>query len=149
MLGFFKVHEDAQILSYAHSHDSGMDVCSVNDTFILHPFERALVKTGLKVVIPVGYEIQVRSKSGLALKQGLMVLNSPGTVDEGYTGEIGVILYNGSDVSCTIAKGQKIAQFVLCAVGKPDKVYELTKEEYEELTDKYTRGTGGFGSTGT
>ena len=90
-LGFKKIHPDAQLPSYAHVGDSGMDVCSVEDVE-LRPFTPTLVKTGLIAEIPLGYEIQVRPRSGLALKQGVTVFNTPGTVDAGYRAEIGIIL---------------------------------------------------------
>jgi dUTP pyrophosphatase len=102
------------------------------------------VPTGLHIDIPENYEIQVRSKSGLALKQGLMVLNSPGTVDQGYTGEIKVIIFNTTKETIKIEKGQKIAQAVVCPVvcGK-----WLTLKEVSNITEK-DRSDKGFGSTG-
>ena len=110
----------------------------------IEPMDRRLVSTGIHIDIPDGYEIQVRSKSGLALKQGLMVLNSPGTVDQGYTGEIQVILFNTSKYRHNIIKGQKIAQAVLCPVvsGK-----WITLVEKKEINEK-DRNANGFGSTG-
>ena len=90
-LGFKKVHPDAKLPSYAHEGDAGMDVYAVEDVK-LNPFTPTLVKTGLIAEIPTGYEIQVRPRSGLALKEGITVFNAPGTVDSGYTGEIGIIL---------------------------------------------------------
>jgi dUTP pyrophosphatase len=136
---FQKLHPDAQVPSYAHNDDAGADVYTVLE-MTLQPFHRAAIPTGLAVDIPDGYEIQVRPKSGLALKHGITVLNSPGTVDAGYRGEIQVIMINLGTEAYTFAKGQKIAQLVL----KP-----VTKANYVEgelgISD---RGTGGFGSTG-
>ena len=106
----------------------------------LEPHKRAAIPTGLAVDIPIGYEIQVRPKSGLALKHGITVLNSPGTVDAGYRGEIQVIVINLGDAAYTFAKGQKIAQLVL----KP--VIQASYVEGELGTSN--RGVGGFGSTG-
>jgi dUTP pyrophosphatase len=105
---------------------------------------RALAPTGLRFDIPMGHEIQVRPKSGLALKEGLTVLNTPGTVDAGYDGEVKVIIYNTNPQSYQIKKGQKIAQAVLCPVinGK-----FVTLHEVIELNEK-ERGSNGFGSTG-
>lgn len=142
-LNYMKSHSDAKDPNYAYQSDSGFDLYSVDEVNFL-PFERKLVPTGLFFDIPEGYEIQVRTKSGLALNQGLMVLNSPGTVDQGYTGEIKVILMNMNNEVLTVTKGQKIAQAVLCPVvsGKWIKLIEVKK-----LGDK-ERSDNGFGSTG-
>jgi dUTP pyrophosphatase len=142
-IGVELVHEDAKIPSYAYPSDSGFDLRSTIET-IIPPFGRALIPTGLKLSIPDEYEIQIRPKSGLALNQGLTVLNTPGTVDSGYVGEIQVIMFNTNSQSVTISKGMKIAQAVLCPVvnGKYVSI---------ELTDKVgnkDRGNNGFGSTG-
>lgn len=155
-LGFKKIHPDAKLPSYAHIGDAGMDVCAVEDVE-LFPFTPTLVKTGLVADIPTGYEIQVRPRSGLALKKGITVWNSPGTIDCGYVGEIGVIMLwapqarvssddgffaNVSDrFFVTINKGDRIAQLVLAPVTKAEIV------EVSEVSDT-ERGTGGFGSTG-
>jgi dUTP pyrophosphatase len=128
---------------YAYPTDSGFDLYSTEDLTI-ESFGRALVSTGLHFDISDGYEIQVRSKSGLALKQGLMVLNSPGTVDQGYTGEIKVILFNTTKNDITINKGQKIAQGVVCPVVS-GKWINLVKVDNIEDKD---RSDNGFGSTG-
>jgi dUTP pyrophosphatase len=142
-LPFSKSNPDAVSPKYAYESDSGFDLYSTEEQWIFG-FDRALIPTGLHIDIPEGYEIQVRSKSGLALKQGLMVLNSPGTVDQGYTGEIQVILFNTSKDKVKIEKGQKIAQAVLCPVvsGK-----WITLVEKKEINEK-DRNANGFGSTG-
>jgi dUTP pyrophosphatase len=136
---FQKLHPEAQIPSYAHIGDAGADVYAVSEVTV-EPQKRAAIPTGLAVDIPIGYEIQVRPKSGLALKHGITVLNSPGTVDAGYRGEIQVIVINLGDAAYTFAKGQKIAQLVL----KP--VIQAIYVEGELGTSD--RGVGGFGSTG-
>jgi dUTP pyrophosphatase len=128
---------------YAYITDSGFDLRSTEE-LIIKAGERALVGTGLSFDIPDGYEIQVRSKSGLALKQGLMVLNSPGTIDFGFTSEIKVILFNTSKEDVTISLGQKIAQAVLCPVVS-GKWVNLVKTDKIEDKD---RNNNGFGSTG-
>jgi dUTP pyrophosphatase len=140
---FMKSHEDAKDPKYAYQSDSGFDLYSIEEVKFL-PFQRKLIPTGLFFDIPEGYEIQVRTKSGLALKEGLMVLNSPGTVDQGYTGEIKVILMNMNNEVITVNKGQKIAQAVLCPVvsGKWIKLIEVKKLENKD------RNENGFGSTG-
>ena len=139
-LRFKKVHPDAVLPSYAHPSDAGMDVRSV-DELTLAPGERALVHTGLVMLLPPRYEAQVRPRSGLALKNGVTVLNAPGTIDSGYRGEVGVILINHGDADFAIAKGDKIAQLVIAPVTQPEVV------EVSEV-DETDRGSGGFGSTG-
>ena len=136
---FQKLHPDAQVPNYAHTGDAGADVYSVAEV-TLQQGDRAAIPTGLAVDIPLGYEIQVRPKSGLALKHGIAVLNSPGTVDAGYRGEIQIIVINLGKEAYTFAKGQKIAQLVL----KP--VIQAQYVEGELGTSD--RGVGGFGSTG-
>ena len=142
-LGVELVHEDAKVPSYAYPSDSGFDLRSTIEINI-PPFGRALIPTGIKLSIPEEYEIQVRPKSGLALNQGLTVLNTPGTVDSGYVGEIKVIVFNTNNETVTISKGMKIAQAVLCPVvcGKYVSL-ELTNK-----VDDKDRGDKGFGSTG-
>ena len=108
----------------------------------LDPGARGLISTGLSLSIPVGYEVQLRPRSGLALRHGLTLLNSPGTIDSDYRGEVGVILINLGDAPVTIAHGERIAQIVLAAVER------LAWDEVEIL-DTSVRGGGGFGSTGT
>ena len=140
---FSKSHPDGVNPKYAYTSDSGFDLYSTEDVWI-HDSDRKLISTGIHLDIPEGYEVQIRSKSGLAVKQGLFVLNSPGTVDEGYTGEIQVILFNTTDEKIKIEKGQKIAQAVLCPVvsGKWIKFVEV-----ENILSK-DRNENGFGSTG-
>lgn len=153
-----KLYEDAIVPSRAHVTDSGMDlfVYQIDKLFsesnedgvdiksseiLLSPGSRILVNTGIAATVGVGYEIQIRPRSGLALKQGLTVLNTPGTVDEAYRGTVGVIIINLSSRHVKIEKGMKIAQMVACPVflGEVEIVDDLN------ATD---RGTGGFGSTG-
>ena len=134
-----KLFPDTILPSYAHNGDAGMDLCSYEDG-ILAPGERKLFKTGLSVEIPLGYEMQIRSRSGLALKFGIAVLNSPGTIDAGYRGELGIILINHSGFPYQVKRGDKIAQ------GKISKVEEVAIKLVEELSET-TRGGGGFGST--
>ena len=142
-LPYIKMDESVKDLTFAYETDSGFDLYSVEEKTI-KSFGRDILSTGVKLNIPEHYEIQVRSKSGLALNDGLMVLNSPGTVDQGYTGEIRVILFNTSDKQITIKKGQKIAQAVLCPVvcGKWIDLKEVGKIENKD------RSENGFGSTG-
>ncbi len=134
---------DAVFPKYAYPSDSGFDLHSTQDLEI-GPFGRILVPTGIKVSFPEGYEIQVRPKSGLAIKQGLTVLNTPGTVDQGYTGEIQVIVFNTNNHTVVIPKGMKVAQAVLCPVVNAKYV---NFENVSSIEDK-DRGDNGFGSTG-
>jgi dUTP pyrophosphatase len=127
---------------YAFPSDSGFDLTSIEDIWIFAG-DRKLVPTGLRFDIPDGYEIQVRSKSGLALNQGLMVLNSPGTVDSGYNGEVKVILFNTSNQNVKLEKGQKIAQAVLCPVVNGKWVNLIKVDDIDEKD----RNDNGFGST--
>lgn len=142
-LGVELIHSDAVFPSYAYPSDSGFDLYSVSE-IRLQPFGRALIPTGIKLEIPEGYEIQVRPKSGLALNQGLTVLNTPGTVDSGYNGEIKVIVFNTNNEPVTIAKGMKIAQAVLCPVMCGTYVNFTPIDKIEDKD----RGDNGFGSTG-
>jgi dUTP pyrophosphatase len=141
-LGYTKLHPDAVDPKYNYPSDSGFDLHSVQDLEI-PPFGRILVPTGLSFDIKDGYEIQVRSKSGLAINQGLMVLNSPGTVDNGYTGEVQVIVFNTNNYIVTIPKGMKVGQAVLCPVVNGKWVDLVNKESVSEKD----RGDNGFGST--
>ena len=122
---------------------AGMDVrANIDQDITLAPLERSLVKTGLFVEIPIGCEIQVRPRSGLAFKKGITVLNSPGTIDADYRGEIGVLLVNLSSKSFTIKDGERIAQLVLAS-------HEQAIWHEVETLENSDRGQGGFGSTGT
>ncbi len=126
--------------TYAHPGDAGMDVRSIEE-LTLEPGARALVHTGLVFQLPPDAEAQVRPRSGLALKHGVTVLNSPGTIDAGYRGEVGVILVNLGQQPFKIEKGMKIAQVVVSRVEQAEIV------DVQE-TDETDRGSGGFGSTG-
>ncbi|MCI6160520.1 MAG: dUTP diphosphatase [Prevotellaceae bacterium] len=128
--------------AYATSQSAGMDLrANLEESVILHPLERKLVKTGLFISLPEGYEVQVRPRSGLALKHGITVLNTPGTVDADYRGEIGVCLVNLSQEDFVVNDGERIAQMVIARHEQGDFV------EVEEL-DETERGTGGYGHTG-
>jgi dUTP pyrophosphatase len=137
------IDNDAKFPEYAYPSDSGFDLFSTEEV-ILQPFGRALVPTGIKLSIPDEFEIQVRPKSGLAINQGLTVLNTPGTVDSGYNGEIKVIIFNTNNISVSISKGTKIAQAVLSPVvnGKYVNLVQVNK------VNDGDRGDNGFGSTG-
>ena len=138
---FKKLDPDTILPDYAHDGDAGMDLYSIKEE-IIEPLSWKLIPTGLACELPENTEGQVRSKSGIALKNGVFVLNSPGTVDENYRGEIGVILYNlNTKEPFLIKKGQKIAQFVINSIEYVETV------EIQELSNT-DRGQGGFGSTG-
>jgi len=122
---------------------AGMDLrANITEAITLQPLERTIVKTGLFIELPIGYEAQVRPRSGLAAKKGITVLNSPGTVDADYRGEIGVILVNLSNEAFVIENGERIAQLVIA------KHERAEWKEVDQLSDT-SRGAGGFGSTGT
>lgn len=134
---------DHAIPAYETIASAGMDLrAQLIDPVILAPLERAIIKTGLFIELPIGYEAQVRPRSGLAAKNGITVLNSPGTIDADYRGEIGVILVNLSKEDFSIENGERIAQLVIA------KHERAQWEEVTELTET-SRGAGGFGSTGT
>lgn len=134
------VHLDAKMPLQARAGDAGMDLFSVVDV-VLQPGERALVGTGIKIELPFGYEAQVRPRSGLALKHGVTVLNSPGTVDAGYRGEVGVILINHGTKPFAVEKGMRVAQMVI------QQVPEVELVAVESVNDS-ERGEQGFGSSG-
>lgn len=122
---------------------AGMDVrANTEEPIEIAPLQRVLIKTGLFVEIPLGYEIQVRPRSGLAYKKGITVLNSPGTIDADYRGEIGVLLVNLSSETFVVNDGERIAQLVLAA-------HEQAQWQEVETLEESNRGQGGFGSTGT
>lgn len=127
---------------YATSQSAGMDLrADIDAPVTLHPLERRLFGTGLHIALPAGYEAQVRPRSGLALKHGLTVLNTPGTIDADYRGEIGVVLVNLSDEDFVVNPGERIAQLVIAR-------YEQAELESVELLDETDRGEGGYGHTG-
>lgn len=135
-----RLSDNAKLPEYAHPGDAGMDVFSSEEKLI-RSGESALIKTGIKIELPANTEAQVRPRSGLALKEGITVLNTPGTIDEGYRGEVGVILINHSKKDFLITSGMKIAQMVISPVHQAEVI------EVDELSDTH-RGEGGFGSTG-
>ncbi len=127
---------------YATAQSAGMDLrANTSEPFTLNPLERKLVPTGLFIALPEGYEAQVRPRSGLALKHGITVLNTPGTIDADYRGEIGVVLVNLSNEPFTIEPGERIAQMV---IAKHEQANFLVVEELDETE----RGAGGYGHTG-
>jgi dUTP pyrophosphatase len=137
-------HFDAswQLPRQASGQAAGLDLQAALDApVILKPLERKLIPTGLKMALPQGFEAQIRPRSGLALKEGITVLNSPGTIDADYRGEIGVLLINFSDIAVTLSRGQRIAQMVIARV-EPVECLDV------QTLDETTRGLGGFGSTG-
>ena len=136
--------EGLELPAYETLGAAGMDVRAAvpeDDPMVLHPGERLMVPTGLSVAIPTGYEIQMRPRSGLAAKHGITCLNSPGTIDSDYRGELKVILINHGSEAFTIARGERIGQMLLAPVTR------LVWEQVESL-DETDRGSGGFGSTG-
>lgn len=135
-----KVSSKAIIPNYANPGDAGLDLYSI-DEIELRKGERALVHTGIKIELPQNTEAQIRPRSGLALKNGITLVNSPGTIDEGYRGEIGVIVINHGDEIFKIEEGMKIAQMVI----KP--VFRVQVEEVSDLSES-ERGENGFGSSG-
>lgn len=131
-----------QTPGYETSASAGMDLrANISESIVLKPLERTIIKTGLHIALPIGYEAQIRPRSGLAAKFGITVLNAPGTIDADYRGEIGVILANISNLEFTINDGDRVAQMVIAK-------YEHTKWEEVNVLDETSRGAGGFGSTG-
>ncbi len=129
--------------TYATTQSAGMDLRANLDSPIeLQPMQRALIPTGLRIALPPGYEAQVRPRSGLALKHGITVLNTPGTIDADYRGEIGIILINLGSQPYTIADGERIAQMVIARCEQPQLIPVTTLDTTE-------RGQGGFGHSGT
>lgn len=132
-----------QLPAYATSQSAGMDIRANIETSVeLQPLERRLIPTGLFMALPEGFEAQVRPRSGLALKHGITVLNTPGTIDADYRGEVGVVLVNLSNTPFTIEPGERIAQMVIAKYEQAELV------EVEEL-DETERGAGGYGHSGT
>ena len=142
-MNYVKLNDDVPNPKYNYEGDSGFDLYSTEEISI-PPFGRALIPTGLTFDIPDGFEIQVRSKSGLAINQGLFVLNSPGTIDSGYLGQVKVILFNTNGVEVIIKKGMKVGQAVLSPVVNGRWV---TLDRVEKIGEK-DRNDNGFGSTG-
>ncbi len=140
LLKIKKLNPDAVIPSYSHPGDAGLDIFAL-DALTIEPGESKMVKTGISIELPAGTEGQVRPRSGLALKHQITLLNSPGTIDEGYRGEVGVIVINHGKQPFEVAKGMKIAQLLV----KP--VIRVEVQEVADLSDT-ARGVGGFGSTG-
>jgi len=135
--------KDLPLPAYATSHSAGMDLLAAIDGEItLKSGERKLIPTGIAIALPDGYEAQVRPRSGLALKNGVTVLNSPGTIDADYRGEVGVILINHGQENFTITRGMRIAQMIIAQ-------YAQAKWQPAESLNETARGAGGFGSTGT
>lgn len=130
----------ATIPQYQHNGDAGVDLCNSGKEVTLNPGERKLIPTGIKIEIPCGYELQIRPRSGLALKKGITVLNTPGTIDSTYRGEIGIILFNSGKEKVIIGEKERIAQGVL------NKVEKIEWEVAKDLNET-TRNEGGFGST--
>ena len=127
---------------YATPQSAGMDLrANLEEPIILRPLERRLIPTGLHIALPAGYEAQVRPRSGLALKKGVTVLNSPGTIDADYRGEVGVLLINLSQEDFVVNDGERIAQMVIAR-------HEQGEFEAVEMLDETERGEGGYGHTG-
>jgi dUTP pyrophosphatase len=133
---------DLPLPSYESSHAAGMDVrAALNTPLTLNPGERALVPTGFQMALPEGYEAQIRPRSGLAYRNGITMLNTPGTIDSDYRGEVKVLAINHGDEMFTVNHGDRIAQMIIAPV------QQMFVEEVEDLPDT-ERGSGGFGSTG-
>jgi len=142
-LKVYLIEQDAIVPIWAHSDDSGMDLFSYQEDTTINPGQSMLVRTGIAIQLPENTEGQIRSKSGLAANHGIIVLNSPGTIDRGYTGEIKVILFNQSKKPYLVKQSQKIAQLVIVPVLHP--YIEVVKKRIQVTT---SRGDKGFGSTG-
>lgn len=128
---------------YATEHAAGMDLrANTEIEIVLQPLERKLVSTGLFIELPIGFEAQIRPRSGLAYKKGITVLNSPGTIDADYRGEVGVLLINNSNEEVRLEPGERIAQMVVAK-------HETVQWKAVETLEESVRGEGGFGSTGT
>jgi dUTP diphosphatase len=131
-----------QLPAYETAHSAGMDLrANLDNEIILKPLQRALIPTGLFIELPEGYEAQIRPRSGLAFKHGLTVLNSPGTIDADYRGEIKILLVNLSDVDYIVKDGERVAQMIIAEYNR------VQFEEVKELQETI-RGVGGFGHTG-
>lgn len=137
-----KIHEKAIIPNYAHPGDAGMDLYSVEDV-ILKSGDFKMIATGIRMELPEGTEAQIRPRSGLASKFGISLVNSPGTIDEGYRGEIKIIVINHGKKDFHIEIGTKIAQMIIAPVLK------VTVQQVDSIDENTERGAGGFGSTGS
>ena len=135
-----KLNENAKIPKYAKFGDAGFDLCSVEDV-VIDPCEYKLVSTGLAFEIPIGFEMQIRPRSGLAGKHGISIVNSPGTVDSGYRGDVGIIIINHGKQPFEIKKNDRIAQGVITE-------FECVQFKEVESLSESARGEGGFGHTG-
>ena len=136
-----KCREGVTTPQYARPGDAGVDLAAAEDVYLL-PYDTLAIPTGIKVALPEGYELQIRPRSGLSLKTGLRIANSPGTIDSGYRDEIGVIVTNTGEKAYMISKGDRIAQAVL------QKVPMIEWEEVEDVSSIGINRGGGFGSTG-
>ena len=138
-----KLSSSVSIPKYETPGSSGMDIAAhIENNIIINPGEKALIPTGFSMAVPKGFEVQIRPRSGLAVKKNITVLNTPGTIDADYRGEIKVILINLGKEKFIIENGERIAQMVVCPV------VQANLEEVKELSETH-RGSGGFGSTGT
>ena len=138
-----KLSNEVLTPKYETSGSSGMDIAAyIKQDITIEPGEKALIPTGFSLSIPLGYEVQIRPRSGLAAKKGITILNTPGTIDSDYRGEIKVILINLSKDGFSVKNGERIAQMVVCPIK------QVVVEEVKELSET-NRGIGGFGSTGT
>ena len=138
-----KLSSSVSIPRYETPGSSGMDIAAhIKDNIIINPGEKALIPTGFSMAVPKGFEVQIRPRSGLAAKKNITVLNTPGTIDADYRGEIKVILINLGKEKFIIENGERIAQMVVCPV------VQANLEEVKELSETH-RGSDGFGSTGT
>lgn len=134
---------DLPLPAYATANSAGMDlVAAIDAPVTLAPMQRKIIPTGIAMALPAGFEAQIRPRSGLAAKNGITVLNTPGTIDADYRGEVGVILINLSDVPFTIERGMRVAQMVVAA-------HATVAWQMVDTLDDTARGAGGFGSTGT
>ena len=138
-----KQDQDISPPRYMTPHSAGMDVCAaVKDSLVLHPGDRALIPTGFALALPMGYEAQIRPRSGLAIRHGITVLNAPGTIDSDYRGEVKIALIHLGDRPYTIERGERIAQMVIQRVSQA--LFEIA-----DTLNETGRNHGGFGSTGT
>ena len=138
-----KLSNEVLTPKYETPGSSGMDIAAyINEDVIINSGDKALIPTGFSLSIPQGYEVQIRPRSGLAIKKGITILNTPGTIDSDYRGEVKVVLINLSKDKFTVQNGERIAQMVVCPI------VQVSIEEVKELSET-NRGIGGFGSTGT